>query len=172
MSENCDSLEFRLDRLERSNNRLRWLLLGVPLVILIMGAQAQQSVWKGKTVTAEEFVLTDSDGKYRAGLKLENGDANLVLTDKEQNVRIRLSADPDGRGPALFLVNAKHKVVATLRTDKSADGKGLDGGKLYLLDEDEKVFFSAFRSINKYGCIDFYKEGVWKGGNGGTAFDK
>jgi hypothetical protein len=155
MSENCDSLEFRLDRLERSNNRLRWLLLGVPLVILIMGAQAQQSVWKGKTVTAEEFVLTDSDGKY-----------------KEQNVRIRLSADPDGRGPALFLVNAKHKVVATLRTDKSADGKGLDGGKLYLLDEDEKVFFSAFRSINKYGCIDFYKEGVWKGGNGGTAFDK
>ena len=62
------SLSERIDRLERQNRRLRWLLLGLPVVALLIGAQAQQAVWKGKTVVAEEFVLSDPNGKMRATL--------------------------------------------------------------------------------------------------------
>src|SRR5262249_3512408 len=117
MQSHVPSLSERVDRLERQNRRLRWLLLGLPVVTLLVGAHAQRAVWKGKTVTPEEFILSDPNGKMRATLMLQKDAPRLFLLDSDGRVRVNLAADSEGNGPALFLVN-KEKVVATLRSYK------------------------------------------------------
>src|SRR5690242_10006409 len=102
MQTHVPSLSERVDRLERQNRRLRWLLLGLPVIALLVGAQAQQAVWKGKTVVAEGFILNDPNGKMRAALKLSKDGSHLFLVDNNGQVRVNLAADIDGNGPALY----------------------------------------------------------------------
>ena len=162
MQSHVPSLSERVDRLERQNRRLRWLLLGLPVVALLIGAQAQQAVWKGKTVVAEEFILNDPNGKMRATLMLQKDAPHLFLLDSDGRVRVNLAADSEGNGPALFLVN-KEKVVATLRSYK-------DQGPLFgLFADDEKPILTAGRAPqNGVGYVDFFDgKGNWKGSVGG-----
>lgn len=138
------SLEQRIDRLERHNRRLRWLLLVVPILALLLGAQAQKGDQKKKLIAAEEFVLTDAEGKTRASLMLLKDGAHLVLQDKDGKARVRLAANPDNAGPLL-----------------------------YLYTKDEKAALAAGQSKdNGIGFVEFYDEGKVKGGVGGNALKK
>jgi hypothetical protein len=144
MHEQIQSLEVRLNRMERENRRLRWLLLGLPAIALLIGAQAQKAVWKGKTVVAEEFILADPDGKTRASLMMLKDGAHLVLQDQDGKARVRLAANPDGAGPLL-----------------------------YLYTKDEKAALAAGQSKdNGIGFVEFYDDGKIKGGVGGSALKK
>jgi len=166
MNDGVQSLEQRFTQLERANRRLRWMVLGLPVLAMLLGAQTQQAIWKGKSITAEEFILTNADGKIRAALRVENDYGNLVLAGKEPNVRVRLTADSENRGAALFLVNEKDKVTVSLGLDKQNKG-----GHLSLFNEDEKMIFSAHPSKSTgIGSINFFDgNGTFKGGVGGDS---
>ena len=64
---------------------------------------------KGNSVSAEEFLLIDKNGKSRAGLGLDaNGEVGLILTNKDDNYRLYLS--PDERF-AIKLADRKGTVI-------------------------------------------------------------
>ena len=83
--------------------------MGQPLVIVmaaflggIVGGVLSDQLFSGRTVqaqktngvNAEEFLLLDQAGKARAGLGLDaNGEVGLVLTSKDGNRTLTLSAD-------------------------------------------------------------------------------
>jgi hypothetical protein len=191
MQSHVRSLSERVDRLERQNRRLRWLLLGLPVVALLVGAQAQQAVWKGKTVVAEEFILNDPNGKTRASLRVEKDGPRLMLTDKDGRVRVslagdsegdhqkdgphlwlmdkdgrvrvNLAADNDGNGPGLHLANATGKLLATLRTAKNLYGM------LGLYENEQMPILIASRSdAYGVGCVEFFDgNGHFKSSVGG-----
>jgi hypothetical protein len=109
----------RLDRLERQNRRLRWLLVLLPAAALAIGAGTDNDHLKAKSVVAESFILKDADGKDRASLSLIDGTAVLILKDATGTNRVTVQAGDDGtdrkaRGPGLSLANGKGKAVASL----------------------------------------------------------
>ena len=83
--------------------------MGQPLVIVmaaflggIVGGVLSDQLFSGRAVhaqkangvNAEEFLLLDQAGKARAGLGLDaNGEVGLVLTSKDGNRTLTLSAD-------------------------------------------------------------------------------
>jgi len=95
MGEASQTLASRVERLERQNRRMRWLLFTLPGVALLAGA-AGPGVWEGKQVVAEEVVLKDKNGK----------------------IRVRLAADLEGNGPQLYLLSAKEKTVLAAGQNK------------------------------------------------------
>jgi|694.fasta_scaffold99104_2 hypothetical protein len=143
-SETTSSIESRISSLERKNRQLRWLLLFLPLVALTLGAASQNDIFKAKKVVAEEFVLTDSEGKTRASLMLVENSAQLVLQDSAGKARVRLAANPEEAGPILFLYTKNEKTAL-------AAGQSKDNG---------------------IGFIEFYDEGNVKAGFGGNALKK
>jgi hypothetical protein len=114
------------------------------LVALALGAASQNDIFKAKMVVAEEFVLTDSEGKTRASLMLVENDAQLVLQDSAGKARVRLAANPEEAGPFLFLYTKNEKTAL-------AAGQSKDNG---------------------IGFIEFYDEGNVKAGFGGNALKK
>ena len=109
----------RLERLERQNRRLRWLLVLLPAVAIAIGAGADGDHLKAKSVVAESFILKDADGKDRASLSLVDGTSVFTLRDATGNSRVTVQAGAEGtdskkQGPGLFLVNGKGKAVASL----------------------------------------------------------
>jgi hypothetical protein len=114
------------------------------LVALTLGAASQNDIFKAKKVVAEEFVLTDSEGKTRASLMLVENSAQLVLQDSAGKARVRLAANPEEAGPILFLYTKNEKTAL-------AAGQSKDNG---------------------IGFIEFYDEGNVKAGFGGHALKK
>jgi hypothetical protein len=110
MNDALRSLEARVERVERQNRRLRWLLLTLPAVALLAGAAAP-GVWEGKKVVAEEVTLKDKDGQ----------------------VRVLLAADSGGAGPHLILYTKKGKVAL-------AAGQSKDNGIGFVDFSDEGQF--------------------------------
>lgn len=94
MSEAMQTLEARVERLERQNRWLRWSLLILPALALLAGAAP--GVWEGKQVVAEDIILKDKNGK----------------------VRVRIAADLEGKGPQLYLLSAKEKTVLAAGQNK------------------------------------------------------
>jgi hypothetical protein len=95
------ALAARLDRLERSNRRLR---LGLALALLLATGGAILGAARGPgPVEATRFVLVDAKGRERGVLELaESGGPQLLLIDPEGNVQVALFAVPSGvRGLAL-----------------------------------------------------------------------
>ncbi len=144
MTDRLDAMEARLHRAEKLNRRLFWLLLSLPVVALILGAQGQQAALQGKRVVAQEFVLTDADGKTRATLMALKDGAHLVLQDSDGKARVRLAANAENAGPLLFLYTKNERVAW-------AAGQNKDNG---------------------IGFVEFFNDGEWKGGVGGSAFKK
>jgi hypothetical protein len=144
MENNSQHLEHRLQRLEKQNRKLWWAIFCLPLFAMLLGAQAQESLLKGKKVVAEEFVLTDSEGHTRASLMLFKDGAHLVLQDQNGKARVRLAANADNAGPLLYLYNEEEK--AALAAGQSKD--------------------------NGIGFVEFYDSGKIKGGVGGNAYKK
>jgi hypothetical protein len=165
MNELRDSLEQRVERLERQNRRFRWFLLTLPVLALVLGAEVQKAVWKGKTVVAEEFILADADGKTRALLNLQKDGPHFFLLDNDGKVRVNLAADSEGNCPALFLINAEGKSLATLR--RLQDGSPV----LALFANDEKPVLIAGRNKdNGVGFVEWHDgKGNFKGSMGGNS---
>ena len=88
MRESLQTIEARLEQIERQNRRLRWLVLVLPLATLLAGA-AGPDIWEGKKVVAEEIVLKDKNGA----------------------VRVLIKADVNGFGPSLFMYTKKDKMA-------------------------------------------------------------
>ena len=72
----------RLDRLERSNHRLRAIvtilaiILGFTTVVALWPAQAEA---QGRAVSAQAFLLLDDVGRVRADLSVVNGQPRLMM---------------------------------------------------------------------------------------------
>jgi len=96
MVEALKSLESRVEGLERQNRRLRWLLLGLPVVVALLGASAfQVSEWKGKSVTTEKLILLDGDGKERGALYVHKGEPVLELYNKDHSLILNGGKSPE-----------------------------------------------------------------------------
>jgi hypothetical protein len=166
-------LSDRVDRLERQNRRLRFALSGLPLVALLLGAGSLQvDDWKGKSVTAERFVLVDSHGQRRAALLMEKDGPNFTLEGDKGQTRVRIAADSEGSGPAIFLVSDKGQVAAVLRHIRKGSPLLPHGGPaMALCTEDGKyLVYMGQNGGNGIGFIQFHdNEGKFKGGYGGDA---
>ena len=166
MSDESESLEARLNRLER---RCRWqsrLMIALPVVGLMLGASASQMAdWKGKSVTTEKLTLVDAQGKDVASLAAGANGAELMLRDAKGRTRARVAADFEGQGPAVFLVGENDKVRAVVRSFEDKTGP-----LFALTNEDGSTLVAAGRSkTNGVGFVDFHdSKGTWKGGVGGN----
>jgi hypothetical protein len=107
--EPTEDLAARLERLERSNRRLK---LALPLAVAAVALAAlslrranpvPQVVAVPDAIEARRFVLVDSRGVQRAVLETaESGGPQLLLTDAEGDVELAIFAVPGGvRGLAL-----------------------------------------------------------------------
>jgi hypothetical protein len=90
------TVEQRLDQLERENRRLK--LAGI--VVVVLGGAAllwALSQLVGRTVEARRFILRDSGGEKRAEITVSSeGMAGLWLYDKSGNFRATFTVSPAG----------------------------------------------------------------------------
>ena len=96
----AQSLEERLDRLERQNHNFTRVAAAAPLlaaVILTLG-QCGQSTNSSRTVDARRIVLRDSNGRVRATLEIEAGGPALRLFDTNGKQRVSVDAVGDTPG--------------------------------------------------------------------------
>jgi hypothetical protein len=149
MQNTLSTLEARIAKLERNNRILLLFCICVPCAVFLLGADAAEAIWQGKKVTAEEFVLTNSDGEVRATLAIrEGGGADFALIDKNGKLRVLLTANGTNNE------NAK---------------KGKDGPALLLLSGDERPALVAGTNRDSgIGSVDFLDSGQYKGGVGGS----
>ena len=149
MQNTSSTIESRLAKLERKNRLMMLFCFCVPCLAFLLGANAVDAVWQGKKVTAEEFVLTNSDGEVRATLAIrEGGGGDLALIDKNGKLRVLLTANGTNNE------NAK---------------KGKDASALLLLSSDEKPALVAGTNRDSgIGSVDFLNNGQHKGGVGGS----
>lgn len=134
-SHELEALAGRLDKLERQNRRLKWTVFAVPLIgtalIGLVAADPGKDTRKD-TVITQNLILQDEKGKTTATLTTEKDGPHFVLYDRKGKVRVRIAADFEGKGPAVFLLDKKDNVRATLRTLE-------DGGPAFhLFGEKEK----------------------------------
>lgn len=143
-------LESRIARLERKNRLMMTLCICGPCLAFLLGADVVDTVWQGKKVTAEEFVLTNSDGEVRARLATrKEGGADLVLIDKNGKVRVLLTAN-----------GGNNNENAT---------KGKDGPAIVLLTNEQKpALIAGTNRDSGIGSVDFLDNGQFKGGVGGS----
>jgi hypothetical protein len=148
LSNSLAILDSRVKKLERNNRVLTLFCVGFPFLAFLLGADVAEHVWKGKKVTAEEFVLINSNGEPLASLGVrDGGGAELKLADSEGRTRVLLTSDgtikegPNKNAPALILLsrNGKPALIA---------GTNSDSG---------------------FGSVDFLDDGEFKGGVGGRA---
>jgi hypothetical protein len=90
-------LEQRVESLERENRRLRRVFLLLPVAGLLLGAGAAEvKDWKGKSVTAEKFILVDGDGRERAALSTGKGaEPVLEFYNKDHSLLLNAGKSPD-----------------------------------------------------------------------------
>ena len=102
----------RLARVERQNRALKWA--GVALLVLILfGSFWGQTASNKNVVKAEEFVLLDDQGRYRAVLEMTDSGPSFSLVDRVGTDRVKLALWPEG-SPGLYLNDAKGELRATL----------------------------------------------------------
>src|SRR5262249_25740471 len=112
------SVTQRLDRLERENRRLKGIgavvLVGLAAVAgLAADVLMGQAGKVAKVVEAEKLALLDGSGRERAALLFINGVPGFTLSDKDGDVRMRLSLHEDG-SPALGLIDKNGAQRASL----------------------------------------------------------
>jgi hypothetical protein len=90
-------MDQRIENLERQNQRLRRALLLSPVAALLLGAGAVEvKDWKGKSVTAEKFILVDSNGRERAALFTGKGaEPVLEFYNKDHSLLLNAGKSPD-----------------------------------------------------------------------------
>lgn len=109
------SIEERLDKLERQNRRLKQaglLALIAITAIVLMG----QSAPKSRTVEANSFVLTDEKGNMRADLSMVGG-AGLTVYDSKGEPRGMFAVNEDGAFLTLKDAERQKGSVLTVNSD-------------------------------------------------------
>lgn len=111
-------LEERLSRLERSNARLRRMLLMVPLLALAPLLLAY--VPANDKIEASEFVVRDKAGSIRARVYIdEHGDTRLLLRDRDGKSQALLTS---GSGASLSLGDKDGKSNVVIGAGSAAKG--------------------------------------------------
>ena len=160
MAHPTESLERRLDRLERQNRRIRTSAIATAIAAVLLMASMGQSDRRpsagANIVEAERFVLRDASGVVRARLSADaQGRTSLTLLDKSERSRVALGIAADG-APILVFGDADGRTTRmelSVRADGAAtigigDGKGrfrttletnADGSAhVYMIDADGK----------------------------------
>lgn len=105
MSVQNAALQTQVVKLERNVRRLTLVCIGLPFLALFLGADAAESVSNGKVISAEEFVLTSSDGEVRARLSTQGGNAKLVMYDKNKKPRVLIGVTGREGDPQVRLLS-------------------------------------------------------------------
>jgi len=101
-----DALSERLDRLERENLWLKRIGGGAIAVLLAMVGFGTNAFRAPKQISAEKFVMTDTNGRARATLALgRDGGPALTLLDPHGNDQVSLSASNDGSSNLQYFHN-------------------------------------------------------------------
>jgi len=147
----------RIDTLERVNRRLR--RAGACILLLVGAALLVGATRANRTLEAEEFILRNTAGKTRAWLTVsKDDDANLLLFDRNNNLRAVLQAtDGATGGPRFILYGANRKEGAEIAL--AVQGASL----IRLFDQNEKTRVSlgvtpdgsviAVSDVNEQGCV-------------------
>jgi len=111
------TIEQRLERLERTNHRYRWIIGGLAcLMLLLIGVGAGKQQDGGKLVL-DELVIRDEEGRKRIRL---NGSL-MVLLDANGKKRIVAETLPDGEASINhFDANEKVRILAVTLPDGRA----------------------------------------------------
>jgi hypothetical protein len=80
MQNDSDVLAGRIDRLERKNRRLSWLLFGLAAVMLALLAGSGVAAPKSTVLEANQFILKDTEGAKRGEVLIgPDGGGRIVL---------------------------------------------------------------------------------------------
>ena len=118
----------RLDRLERSNRRLRAVIVGLAV---ILGFTTVVTLWparaeaQGRAVTAQAFLLVDDAGQVRADLSIVDGSPRLAMW--QPGVRepvVRLATDENGLSHLVMWRPGAQEAAVALRINNPAEGFG------------------------------------------------
>jgi|GEM_PF-2866822 hypothetical protein len=158
----------RLDILESQNRRLKRVVFALPLIgIAVVGLTAADSGKgaKDNTITTQKLILVDEKGKTTASLTTEKDGPHFVLFDRAGRTRLRITANTDEKGPAVFLVDTKNAAKATLRIVENGDGfLELRG------DERDGYAKMGFHDGNRAPLIELGREGKIVWGKGENSF--
>lgn len=99
MTDRTATLQARIVKLERNVRTLTSVCVGLPLLILFLGADASENDSSEKKLTAEEFVLASADGDVRARLSTDRGHPRLVMYDNHKKPRILIGVTGRGGDP-------------------------------------------------------------------------
>lgn len=92
----ASSLETRLSRVERTNRLLVVVCIATASLLLLAHTVPQLAP---DVIRAERYQLVDATGSVKAELRLDDGNATLLLLDEAGNVRATLSqANADAVG--------------------------------------------------------------------------
>jgi hypothetical protein len=124
------SLEIRIERLEKQNRRLKLGALTVLIALISVSLLGQTKQTKktapksaaapGAPVTpdqieARSFVLKDSNGKVRAELSMTGTGPGLKLRDEAGTALVTLSLNDDApQGPLLLMSDPQHKAGVSI----------------------------------------------------------
>ncbi len=128
-----ESMESRIGQLEKENRMFKRIAMGslLPIACLALMGQAKKppktavpsaSPATPKTISAEAFVLKDSNGKVRAELSMAGTGPSLKLRNEAGIPMVNLSLN-DGApgGPLLMMSDAQHHASITFSV---LDGNG------------------------------------------------
>jgi hypothetical protein len=146
----------RVEKLEKANRRLK--LAGV-LALTLVGCLLLLGVASPKrTVSAQEFILRDANGKVQAVLGMRENDPMLGFSDANGKVRLMLTLsegmpglgflDANGKARALLGVSAVGPKLVFRDANgqtRAALGMSAEGPKLVFRDANGKLVFSAPR---------------------------
>lgn len=178
-----ESMESRLSRLERENRMFKRIAMAslLPIACLALMGQAKKkpkpatppataaALETPKTVTAEAFILKDSNGKVRAELSMAGTGPSLKLRNEAGIPLVNLSLN-DGApgGPLLMMSDAQHHAAITFSV---LDG---NGSQLSLIGERPDVQLrlgvtqdgTSLELSDKEGFVTSIGNGVAAGKNG------
>lgn len=142
-----NTLEERIDDLERQNRRMK--LAGVAVVLiaaasLLMGWVSPQS----KVLEGEKLLIQDAEGRVGACLEASEQGSSLTLHDKNGGLRIRLAVAGDR--PNLSLTDKDGQSRILLDLDENGPG-------LWLFDENG-VQRADFAILKGYPYVGFQDE--------------
>ena len=155
------ALQTRLDRLEKKNHLLLWVLVGLLAIssfLFILSAAAQPEVQD--VVRANSFEVVDADGTVLAKLGPgEKGSSGLALCDASGKLRAAIGITADGtNGLAVYDAGGTGRIVLSILSNgstglavfdasenvRAAFGTLPDGSpKLQLIDAGGNDLFSA-----------------------------
>jgi hypothetical protein len=112
-----ESLEARVQVLEKHNRSLRWTVI-LTLALSLLGLMWGRIWPRNGVIEARGFVVADEHGKPRGSFGLDQSGVGLNLQDERGLWRAGFLVDPLGR-PAMFIFDTAAQPVVTLNLQRS-----------------------------------------------------